>query len=92
MALNVCVYVLDVTYCIISVLIDERYAAGLGRIDYRLLAALPFPPKLTLSRSRFVCFFLCFPLRLYLWFPKSTHQAPKAPPRVNRALSRVLLG
>lgn len=61
MALNVRVYVLDFTYCIISVLIDERYAAGLGRIDYRLLAALLFPPKLTLSlvRSRFVCFFSC---------------------------------
>lgn len=83
MALNVRVCVLDFTYCIISVLIDERYAAGLGRIDYRLLAALLFPPKLTLSlvRSRFVCFFLCFSPRL--WFPKSTHQAPQAPPRVN---------
>lgn len=65
------VYVFGVPYCIISVLIDELYAAaaGLVRIDYRLLAsyALLFPPKLTLSRSRFVCFFfLCFPPRLCL--------------------------
>lgn len=51
-------------------------------IDY-LPPCFFHPNSHSLACSRFVCFFLCFPPRLYLWFPKSTHQAPKAPPRVN---------
>lgn len=63
---RVCVCMCDVTYCIISVLIDER-SSGSWRvliIDY-LPAAMPcfFPPKLTPLSQWFVLFvfFLCSP-------------------------------
>lgn len=88
--------VLDVTYCIISVLIDELYAAGLGRIDYRLLAALLFPPKLTLSRSLAFClFFLVFsaaPVSVVSKIYASSSESSSQSQPFLGALSRVLLG